>query len=548
MCQLKKLRARTSTVTQSVVLAGVLMFIGVIVLAVLADVLTHTRALTLQLLAAGVLLSILAAAVMGWIGKIRQGSLLSLARAADRIRTGEISAHMPRLGDDAEMQTASLSLQRMLDAFRQQIQALQAENAALQGRIENRTRELTTLAELSHDLSTKTDVESLMQDTLKALEKAVDYSAASIWGRRDDGIALLSHRFPNQLMTNGNADKDAADLTGTRLSSENARVYEQIEQEHKPVVVNRIRRNVLAWLWSQLLDDAGTSKLYKASRSWMAVPLQTHDQMLGIMRVDHEQPDFFDAERERLLNAIGDQAGLALHHAQLQTQARQFAVMTERTRIARDLHDAVSQTLFAANVLVGTLRKTVHSNPSLAQTQLIELQRLNKGALAEMRLMMFELRPDTTEKADVGELLRQAVDAVSSRTGIPVVVYTDSGTALPAAIKMQLYRIAQEALSNMARHSGATQLTLEFHCVDATRCLLRIADNGCGFDPAQERPGHFGLGNMRERALEIGADFSIHSQPAEGTDITVVWPQETVAPNAAHDDVVSTLVPASQQM
>ena len=537
---LRARRAQTSIIWQWVIMTASLMCVCVLALAVLAGVLTHTSALVWSLLALGLAMTILGIIVTRWVARGRQRSLLRLTQAADRIRAGEGDVNIPTLGDDAETQLSSLALQRMLDAFRAQVHGLQAEKAVLEGRVEHRTRELTTLSELAHNLSTKTDIESLMNDTLRALEKTVDYSAASIWSRRKQEVALLSYRMAGLSGAyTGVVDNPSIDLTGARLSAENKKVYDQIEQARKPMVVNRVRRNVLSWLWSQLFDDACTSALYKASRSWMAVPLQTHEEVIGVMRVDHEQPDYFDPERERLLKAIGDQAGLAMHHAQLQMQARQFAVMTERTRIARDLHDAVSQTLFAANMLVGTLRKTIHTDPDLVPGQLTELQRLNQGALAEMRLMMFELRPDALGHADLGELLRQAVDAVLGRTDIKAATFTDSGSALPADVKVQLYRIAQEALSNIWKHSRAAHLTLEFHCTHSRRCLLRIADDGHGFDVDADHPGHFGLDNMRSRAAEIDADFSLQSQSGKGTDVTVIWPKEVAGQEYASEPGVA---------
>ncbi len=141
---------------------------------------------------------------------------------------------------------------------------------------------------------------------------------------------------------------------------------------------------------------------------------------------------------------------------------------------------------------------------------------------------MYELRPDAMEQADLGELLRHTTDAIVSRTGIRATVRTDNATELPPLVKFHLYRIAQEALGNMVRHSKATEVDVELQVPAPTRCYMRIADNGVGFDATRDKPGHFGLGNMRDRSAEIGAELNMQSEAGKGTELTVVWHPEAI--------------------
>jgi signal transduction histidine kinase len=247
--------------------------------------------------------------------------------------------------------------------------------------------------------------------------------------------------------------------------------------------------------------------------------------VLGVMRIDHQEPEFFDAERARLLTAVGSQAALAMRHTQLQAQGRELAVLSERQRIARDLHDAVSQTLFASQLLAGTLvqslRRPQPPEPAMLASQVQALERLNRAALAEMRLLMYELRPEAIESAPLAELLQNTIDTITARGDLVVEHTLAREVGFPPALRLHLYRIAQEALSNLVRHSGATRATVEWTVHTPESATLRIQDNGVGFDPVAPKPGHFGLDNMRSRAEEIGARLTVNSSPGLGTEILI---------------------------
>ncbi len=317
---------------------------------------TQNAGLAWGTFAVGAGLVVLAGVLGVLVARPRSDDFSEMTQAAERIRRGETDASLPPMEFHSEAKAMSLSLRRMVESLRQQIATLESQNASLQQSVAARTREVTSLTELSKNLSDKSDMQSLLNATLAALEQTLDYSSASIWGREDGSVVLLSYR----------SDQPApVDISGLRLSDENSRTFESVENDRKPIVVNQVRRSVLSWLWAQITDDATTSNIYRSTRSWMAVPLQSQKKVAGVLRVDHENPNYFNPERERLLNAIGSQAGLAMHHAQLQEQARQYAVVLERNRIARELHDAVSQTLFAANVIAGTLPKTLGSDTNV---------------------------------------------------------------------------------------------------------------------------------------------------------------------------------------
>jgi signal transduction histidine kinase/ligand-binding sensor domain-containing protein len=223
----------------------------------------------------------------------------------------------------------------------------------------------------------------------------------------------------------------------------------------------------------------------------------------------------------------------------LHEKTQELAVTEERQRLARDLHDAVSQTLFSASLIAEALPDVWKSSPDEGKDLLEKLRQLSRGALAEMRALLMELRPATLVEASMRDLLRQLGQAVSGREGIPVTVTVDEPCDLPADVQVALYRIAQEALNNVVKHAQANQVEVSLRCVarsfptsnqdadgrDVT-VELCIRDDGIGFDPACVSPEHLGLGIMRERSEAIGAMLKIDSLEGQGTEVFLAWSDE----------------------
>lgn len=519
-------------------------FTGVIVVpALLAAALLHgvagaSGAVVTAVLATAALAALLAGALAWRLGR----ALRELAAGIQTLRRSPATAqelNVPLIGASAELQRASAALRRLVEVWRRRQLQLAAQTEALGQRLALRTHELTTLQDLSIGLASKSELHELVDEALGALEQTMAYSSASVWSRTDRAaggkVVLMGYR-QSEAAASAPGLLAGEDLTGMRLSRANLQRYEQIEREGRPIIENRVRQSLLSWLWSWLSDDARTSGLYRGTRAWMAAPLKSRDRVMGVLRVDHDEPDYFDDERVRLLSAVASQTGLAMRHAQLLAQQKDMAVVAERSRIARDLHDAVSQTLFAANVLAGTLVRLAERieapDAAAIREQAAALERLNKGALAEMRLLMFELRPDALQATPLADLLQHAVEALACRGTIDFTQRLASRDRLPSATRVQIYRIAQEALSNIGRHSGAQHALVEWRVsADGRGGRLRIVDDGHGFDVSQPHPGHFGLTNMAERAAEIGATWTVTSGPEDGTEIVLELPA-TPAPTS----------------
>jgi PAS domain S-box-containing protein len=209
--------------------------------------------------------------------------------------------------------------------------------------------------------------------------------------------------------------------------------------------------------------------------------------------------------------------------ARLEAQANQ-STLQERQRLAQNLHDAVNQSLFSASLIAEVLPRLWERDPEEGRVALEDLRRLTRGAMAEMRGLLAELRPLVLTDSELGDLLRQFGDALTGRTNIPVQVAVAGQELgpLPADVQVVFYRVCQEALTNIAKHARASQVEIDLR-YEADAVTLRIRDNGHGFDMAQTPAGHYGLSMMRERAKTIGAKLSIASQPGEGAEIVIRW-------------------------
>ena len=263
-------------------------------------------------------------------------------------------------------------------------------------------------------------------------------------------------------------------------------------------------------------------------RSLLYQPLEIGMRTCGGLVLAHTQPHHFAREHIRVLAALTHLAALSLEHTRLLEQARDFARQQERRRIARELHDSVTQTLFAISITAEVLPQLWMCDRAAALQSLEDLRTLARGALAEMRTLLLELRPEALEQLSLSRLLVHLVEALRPRVPAPIALTIDTGCDPPQAVKIVFYRIAQEALHNIAKHAVATQVAVELRRTPAG-LELAITDNGCGFDVADIAPDHLGLQIMRERAAEIGASLVVQSQEQHGTQVVVQWPVATPA-------------------
>lgn len=257
----------------------------------------------------------------------------------------------------------------------------------------------------------------------------------------------------------------------------------------------------------------------------LALPLLIKGEVYGGIILYYRQPRKFSREEIELATIFGDQVALAIENARLRIEVEQAATLAERHRLAQELHDAVSQTLFSISAIAEALPRVWVRYPEQGQRGLEQLHLLSRTALAEMRTLLLELRPTALTETGLAELLRQLADAMAGRLQAPIELTVAGDRPLPGEVKLVFYRIAQEALNNIVKHARAEQVRLQFD-YQPEQATLYVSDTGRGFDAKALLPHQLGLNIMKERANSIGAQFKINSQPGHGTHVSLVWPAQ----------------------
>ncbi|MFN8531165.1 MAG: histidine kinase [Anaerolineae bacterium] len=252
------------------------------------------------------------------------------------------------------------------------------------------------------------------------------------------------------------------------------------------------------------------------------LPVMLYDQPIGGISLHFTQTDIVDGEMRAVIGALINQCVQSFERIRLLEQAQEAAKVQERHRLARDLHDAVSQTLFSASSMAEGLSKQLERDPGIGRDLLRQIVILNRSALAEMRTLLFELRPETVTKTGLTTLFKQLIDAAKGRREIAAdLTIIGEAVALPPEVHETFYRIAQESINNILKHSNARKFHVMF-MQNAANATLVIKDDGVGFESDGQRSG-FGLNNIHERAEAIHAQVEIISGQGEGTEIRLFW-------------------------
>jgi two-component system nitrate/nitrite sensor histidine kinase NarX len=270
-------------------------------------------------------------------------------------------------------------------------------------------------------------------------------------------------------------------------------------------------------------------------RALLAVPIIVKDQVYGGLIMCSTEPRSYSTEEVELASTFAIQVALAVENARLRKEREQAAAVAERNRLARDLHDSVTQALFSASLVAEVLPQIWERDTALAREGLQELGTLTRGALAEMRTMLLELRPTAVVETKLSDLVWQLAEAVTGRAGLLVTYAVEPSPSLPPDVHVTFYRVAQEALNNVLKHAGAKHVTVSLSAVPPVdpqvksewqeQVKLTISDDGRGFDSSDAQADQLGLGIMRERAETIEADLEITSRPGRGTEVTLLWPK-----------------------
>jgi signal transduction histidine kinase len=254
----------------------------------------------------------------------------------------------------------------------------------------------------------------------------------------------------------------------------------------------------------------------------LAVPLLVRSEAFGVLALSYREPRPFTDVDVRLAASFGGQVALAIENARLRDEVEQNAAASERSRLARDLHDSVTQSLFAASLKAEAVRRRWRPASAEARRNVEDVEHLTRGALAEMRTLLMEMRPHTLAESSLGTLLEQLAAATEGRSRVAAQVQVVGVRSLPPDVTVALYRIAQEALHNVDHHSGAAAAWVMLD-LSGPVARLTVRDDGKGFDASRVTPEHLGLAIMRERAEAAGVEVEVDSELGRGTTVTAVW-------------------------
>lgn len=266
-------------------------------------------------------------------------------------------------------------------------------------------------------------------------------------------------------------------------------------------------------------------------RSHASVPIYFGDRPLGIINVTAPAGRELSDGELQLLSTIAYQAGVAVERARLAEDATRAARLQERTRMARDIHDTLIQDLTAIALQIEGALPHLGSDPARAETRLRMALSTARLGLEEARRCVLDLRATPPAGRPLAAALRSAARAFTSETGVPVQVRAAEDVLLPPAVEAELFRVAQEALTNVRRHAGATRVGITLRVTETTgTARLLIKDNGVGFDTRQTRPpapgpqGGQGIAGMKERAALLGGRLRVRGRPGAGVTVEAVIP------------------------
>ena len=374
----------------------------------------------------------------------------------------------------------------------------------LEKQVDVRTQHLSTLYHINAIASERLDLQVILDQILKITLQSMDSVSGAIHllsPARNELHLFVQQQLPQEL------------LVDFELMPLNSGFWHSLVEATSPLVVSDLRSDnrLPSWLLQRSQEHA---------RAFISTPIRAKGQPLGLLSIFSQNIHEYTVDDITLLMTIADQIGLFVERARLIKQAEQAAVVEERQRLARELHDSVTQLLYSQVLFAGAGLKVLNQGDlPLIRQHLTRIDQAALQALKEMRLLVYELRPlDYLEEGLAGALQRR-LDAVEKRTGMNARLVVSGRLNLDESTEMALYRIAQEALNNTLKHASATTVSVEIRA-DPGRVELEVADNGCGFDlPDKLVRGGMGLASMQERTAALNGSLQILTRPGGGTRV-----------------------------
>ena len=406
------------------------------------------RQLLYALLALGVIVPVL---VTAYGVRHITDPIQKLIHASEQVTAGQFRHQIEvKTGDEIET---------LADQFNIMSAELDESYASLEKKVADRTHELATLNAIAARVSSSLNLNEIMAD---ALERIMELTGM------EHGIAYRIEGSQGGAVNTGTDTEEAhlRVMAFRGLPPTFADLGEKLPMSQSAAGVAGRRGEPVIWTLAELPTESALKErlVTLGVEQVIAIPLMAKGRLVGSLNLSTNQSRTYSPDQIALLKSIGQQIGVAVENAYLYEQAEQTAIAAERGRLARELHDAVTQTLFSANLIADVIPRIWKRNPEEGLQNLEELRQLTRGALAEMRTLLLEMRPESLQRADIKSLLTQLADAFIGRVRVPVSLDIQGDCELTHEEKLVFYRVAQEALNNIAKHAGARQVDVHLEC------------------------------------------------------------------------------------
>ncbi|MGJ3241234.1 MAG: PAS domain S-box protein [Anaerolineae bacterium] len=363
-----------------------------------------------------------------------------------------------------------------------------------------------SLLDSSIALNTTLNFDDVVSRILENVGSIIPHQSANVMIIDEDGFTQV--RAAHDYDRYGHQDD-----TGFVFNVRTTPTFATMLANKRPLLINNVAQSDL-WTWR-----ASDMPL----QSYLSAPILEQDQVIGFINLESSVANQFTDNHVEYIQLFAFLASIAITNARAYQQVQQLAALEERQRLARELHDAVSQTLFSASVIADSLTKSDFSDTQKLMTGITKINQLNRGALAEMRSLLVELRPQAIVNSPLSDLITTLCNGIQGRANLDVQVQVvGEFDVLAADVQLQLYRITQEILNNIHKHARATLVNVELRKQNGQIDIV-IADDGIGFDLNTGQADHHGITIMRERAEKIGASLQIDTSTDEGTYVHVTW-------------------------
>jgi PAS domain S-box-containing protein len=453
-----------------------------------------------------------AAGIAGW--RIAVSDVTDRKAAEESLR--ELNQELERRVDRRTQQMVEANRRlREEVVFRREaeLQLLDREEQLEQG-VRDRTRDLEALLEISRQVVSTLQFDEVLSVILDHLDRRVGFTGCGLYTLEDGMLRVLGSRGSLLPVKGQRASLSLESVAGVSevIASCSPRSVDDVTADSPEAIA-----------WRAGAQPAQLARLGSA-RSWMGAPLLARDRAIGVLEMVHEQPAYYDASRVGMATAIANQTAAVLENARLYRQVQQAAALEERQRMARELHDSVSQIFFGIVLAAETARMTPEGSSEAVDRLLGRILGLCKSGLTEMRAVIAALTPDRLKIDGLVGALKREIDGLQAREDIVLTAELPDEPEVPLPVKEAAYRIAQEALRNVFRHSSARHASLEL-TVEGPLLILEVTDDGAGFDPSQRYAG-LGLHSMLQRAAGLGGVVRIESATGRGARVMAELPVE----------------------